>query len=121
MPVLPDPPSSDPPFSSQWEKWEGFRFTFLRYFGREDSEALQRVAQLLYSYGLEVEQEGSELPEPETRWEMVAGLAEPKFLEGYFTSVFNEHRDSSLPPDVEELSRFAGGIASGLSDLAFRL
>jgi hypothetical protein len=61
------------------------------------------------------------LPEPETRWELVAGLAELKFLEGYFMSVFNEHRDSSLPTDVEDLSRFAGGIASGLSDLAFRL
>ena len=89
--------------------------------GPEDGAALRGTAQLLYSYGLEVEQEGSELPEPETRWELVAGLAELKFLEGYFTSVFNEHRDSSLPPNVEELSRFAGGIASGLSDLAFRL
>jgi hypothetical protein len=121
-PMLPDPPSSDPSFSSRWEEMEGLRFTFLMHFRWDDAEAMQRVAQLLYSLILETPVLGEEpLPGPETRWELVAGLAELKFLEGYFTSVFNEHRDSSLPPDVEELSRYAGGIASGLSDLAFRL
>jgi hypothetical protein len=61
------------------------------------------------------------MPEPETRWELVAVLSELRFLEGYLTSVFEEHRLSSLPPRVEELSRFAGGLAHDVGEIAVRL
>ena len=135
MPDLPQftPPGNPPPsapvlpmnamaFSTGWEKWEGFRFTFLRYFKREDADALVRHAQLLYSLILEAPRLGEDsLPGPETRWELVAALAELRFLEGFLASVFEEHKGSSLPPKVEELSRFAGGIAADIGDIAFRL
>ncbi|MBW8874497.1 MAG: hypothetical protein JF614_06000 [Acidobacteria bacterium] len=107
---------------SDWEDWEGFRFTFLRYFNPEDVAALRGTAQLLYSMVLETPRLAPDAyPPPETRWELVAVLSELRFLEGFLTSVFEEHRVSSLPPKVEELCRFAGGLASDLADMGFRL
>ena len=132
-PPPPSPPRNPPPlppalpltaasFASGWERWEGFRFTFLRHFKRVDVDALTGVAQLLYSLILETPILGEEpLPGPETRWELVAVLSELRFLEGFLMSVFEEHQKSSLPPEVEELSLFAGGIASDLADIAHRL
>ena len=51
---IPEPPPESPPkaVTSEWEQWEGFRFTFLRYFTPEDVAALRGVAQLLYSMHL---------------------------------------------------------------------
>ncbi len=121
---MPIPPAAPPPkaIASEWEKWEGFRFTFLRYFNPEDVAALRGTAQLIYSMVLEAPRLPPDTyPSPETRWELTAVLAELRFLEGYLTSVFEEHRVSSLPPKVEELSRFAGGLASDVSDIAHRL
>jgi hypothetical protein len=122
-PPEPPPPIPPPMLVKDWELWEGFRFTFLRHFTRpEDCAALRQVAQLLYDLVLERTPTGwPELPAPETRWEMVAVLAELRFLEGFLTSVFKEHQVCSLPPDVEKLSRFAGGIAYELSEIARRL
>ena len=120
MPPLPPIIPTDPSFASEWESFEGFRFTFLRHFPRpEDSTALQAVAQLLYDLILESPR-GPQL-DPPTRWELVAALAELRFLEGYLTSVFLEHKVSSLPPEVEALSRFAGGIAEDVARVARRL
>jgi hypothetical protein len=108
---LPIRPRAPPPKAviSDWESWEGFRFTFLRHFPRpEDVASLRGVAQLLYELTLENPTGWPELSEPETRWELVAALSELQFLESYLTSVFEEHRLSSLRPSVEELSRFDG-------------
>ena len=121
----PEPPSLPPPrlITDDWENWEGFRFTFLRHFTRpEDSAALRQVAQLLYDLVLERTPTGwPEMPLPETRWEMVAVLAELRFLEGYCRTVFREHQVCSLPPEVEELSRFAGGLSYEIGEMARRL
>jgi len=121
---MPEPPPESPPkaVTSEWAQWEGFRLTFLRYFTPEDVAALRGMAQLLYSMVLEAPRLPPDTyPAPETRWELTAVLAELRFLEGFLTSVFDEHRVSSLSPGAEELSRFAGGLASNVSDLAFRL
>jgi hypothetical protein len=40
-----------------------------------------------------------------------------RFIEGYLRSVFEEHRVSSLSPEVEKLSRMAGGMAWDLSEV----
>ena len=125
LPEVDFPPAPPPPraIAKDWEDWEGFRFTFLRHFPRpEDSDALRGVAQLLYDLVLETPHpDWPQLPGPETRWELVSVLSELRFLEGYLTSVFEEHRVSSLPPEVEELSRYAGGLAYDLGEIADRL
>lgn len=123
FPDFPPPPPPPRAVAKDWEQWEGFRFTFLRHFPRpEDSDALRHIAQLLYDLVLESPHpDWPELPGPETRWELVSVLSELRFLEGYLTSVFEEHRVSSLPPEVEELSRYAGGIAYDLSEISDRL
>jgi hypothetical protein len=123
-PMFPDfPPPPPRAVAKDWERWEGFRFTFLRHFPRpEDSDALRYIGQLLYDLVLEVPHpDWPQPPGPETRWELVAVLGELRFLEGFLTSVFEEHRVSSLPPEVEELSKFAGGIAYDLSEISDRL
>lgn len=121
----PEPPPLPPARAivDEWENWEGFRFTFLRHFTRpEDSAALRQVAQLLYDLVLERVPTGwPKMPLPETRWEMVAVLAELRFLEGYLKSVFKEHQVCSLPPEVEELSRFAGGLSYEIGEMGRRL
>jgi ribosomal protein L10 len=52
---------------------------------------------------------------------MVAALGELRFLEGYFLSIYEAHRVSSLPPKEEELSRFAGGISEDVARIAHRV
>lgn len=107
----------------EWEKWEGFRFTFLFHFTRpEDADALRQVAQTLYDLVLDrAPGVWPSHPSPSTRWEMVAAMCELRFLEGYLRSVHREHQISSLPPEVEELSKFAGVIAHELSQIADRV
>jgi hypothetical protein len=120
---FPPPPPPDRVMVKEWEQWEGFRFTFLRHFPRpEDTEALRGVAQLLYDLVLDSPpSDWPQLPGPDTFWELVAAHAELRFLEGFLTSVFEEHRASSLPPEVEELSKYAGGIAYDLSEISDRI
>jgi hypothetical protein len=122
-PTFPDfPPPPPRAVTSDWEQWEGFRFTFLRHFPRErDTKALRGLAQLLYDLILESPRPAEPLPGPETRWELVAALGELRFLQGYLLSVFEEHRVSSLPPEVESLSRLAGGISYDVGEIADRL
>jgi hypothetical protein len=52
---------------------------------------------------------------------MVAALAEMRFLEGFLKSVYKEHQVCSLPPEVEELSRFAGVLSYEIGEMGRRL
>lgn len=122
MPQLlpPEPPSNT--ISGDWENWEGFRFTFLRYFPPEDVAALRATAQLLYDQVLESPRlEADTYPPPETRWDMVAVLSELRFLQGFLSTVSASRRQSSHPPKVEELCDFAGGLAWELENMGNRL
>ncbi len=122
---MPEPPPAPPPraIASDWEDHEGFRFTFLRHFSRpEDTEALQGLSRLLYEMVLEHPRlEWPEQPEPETRWELVAVLAEFRFLEGHLGSIFQEKDKCSLTPEVETLCLFAGGLAYEIGEMGRRL
>jgi hypothetical protein len=129
MPELRDstPPPVPPPATSttvnEWEKYEGFRFTFLLHFTLEEQAALQKVAQLLFDAVLE-KPRPVDLPEedgPWTRWEVATALGEMRYLEGYLGSIWDEHRVSSLPEHVEELSKFAGGISAELAEVSRHL
>jgi hypothetical protein len=122
MPQLipPEPPSNT--ISGDWEDWEGFRFTFLRYFPPEDVAALRGVAQILYDLVLEEPRLPADAyPPPETRWEMVAVLSELRFLQGFLSTVSASRRQSSLPPKVEELCDYAGGLAWELANMGDNL
>jgi hypothetical protein len=124
------PPSFDllhgewlPTLVREWEQWEGFRFTFLAHFTRrEDTDALQRVAQLLYDLVMEkIPEDWPKMPPPATRWEMVAAMSDLQFLEGYLRSVYKEHQLCSLSPEAIELSQFAGVVAHELSQIVERM
>jgi hypothetical protein len=122
MPDLSDsnPPPLSPAASStvaDWERYEGLRQTFLIHFPLETQEAFQHVARFAYDAILEKPAEHP-LPGPWTAWELVAALAEMRFLEGYLTSVWREKEVSSLPPRVERLCGLAAGVAEGLSEVA---
>ena len=109
-------PHSTPTPPPQWERMEGFRSTFLLHFPIPHADALQRVAQLLYDLVLDSPPDPERIEDiPWTRWELSAALTELKFIESYLMSVFQEHKVSSLPPDVAKLSKLAGGIAGDLS------
>jgi hypothetical protein len=108
-PEAPEPPPRI--IVSDWESWEGFRFTFLRYFNPEDVAALRGTAQLLYDQVLETPRLAPDAyPSPETRSELMAVLSELRFLEGFLTSV-RAAKTKSLPAKVEKLCDFAGGLA----------
>ncbi len=121
---MPEPPPEPQPrvIVDDWEDWEGFRFTFLRYFNPEDVAALRGIAQLLYDMVLETPRlKPDTYPPPETRWELVAVLSELRFLEGFLTSVQATKVKASLPAKVEKLCDFAGGLAYELSEMGRRL
>ena len=115
MPDLPDSTPPDPLLD--WESREAFRATYLIHFPPEHADTLQRHAQILYDYALEKPEKRPELRGPWTLWEVLAALSEMRFIEGYLRSVFEEHRISSLSPEVEKLSRMAGGMAWDLSEV----
>ncbi|HEX4966196.1 MAG TPA: hypothetical protein VF173_35635 [Thermoanaerobaculia bacterium] len=84
--------------------------------------SLRGTAQLLYNLILEAPSLGEDsYPPPETRWEMVAALSELRFLQGFLSTISASRRQSSFPPEVEELCDLAGRIAWELSEITRRL
>jgi hypothetical protein len=122
MPDLSDsnPPPSPTDIRANWERFEGFRTTFLIHFPLEVQEAFHHVARFAYDAILE-KPDPHPLPGPWTAWELVAALSEIHFLEGYLRSVWQEKEVSSLPPKVERLCGLAAGAASGLADVSHDL
>ncbi len=105
-----------------WEPLEGFRFTFLRHFAHpQEASALRQVAQILYDLVLDRPQ-NTDLPQDlETRSELVAALAELRFLQAYLASVSSEQKLCSLPKEALELCRIAGTLALEMDGMARRL
>jgi hypothetical protein len=121
----PPPPSPPPPPAASstvtdWERFEGFRTTFLIHFPLETQEAFHHVARFAYDAILEKPAEHP-LPGPWTAWELVAVLSEMHFLEGYLQSIRREKEVSSLPRKVEKLCDIAGNALAGLHEVAFDL
>jgi hypothetical protein len=122
MPELSDstPPPLSPaasPTVTDWEKYEGFRATFLIHFPLEDQEAFQHLARYLYDTVLE-KPTAKPLLGPWTAWELAAALAEMRFLEGYLRSVWQEKQVSSLPRSVEKLCTIAAGAVAGIAEVS---
>jgi hypothetical protein len=119
-PAEPPEPPSPTDIRASWERFEGFRTTFLIHFPLEMQEAFHHVARFAYDAILEKPAEHP-LPGPWTAWELVAALSEIHFLEGYLVSVMREKDVSSLPPRVEKLCALAAGAAAGLQDVSMDL
>jgi hypothetical protein len=125
-PSEPPPPGSPPPAPAasstvaDWERYEGLRQTFLIHFPLETQEAFQHAARFAYDAILEKPAEHP-LPGPWTAWELVAALAEMRFLEGYLQSIRREKEVSSLPRKVEKLCDIAANALAGLHEVAFDL
>ncbi len=116
-PIAVTPPTINP---DEWERFEGFRETFLLYFTREDANAALRVvATLLYDLCLE---SGAVLmpdhPEGTARAQVRAVVADLRFLQGFLDGLTAEAEGSSLEPYEEHLFRFAGKRSAALGQVA---
>lgn len=110
------PPTIKP---AEWERFEGFRETFLLYFTREDANAaLRTVATLLYDLCLESGHFMPEQPEGSARAQVRAVVADLRFLQGFLDGLAEEAEGTSMEPFEEHLFRFAGKRAAVLGQAA---
>lgn len=103
----------------RWEKFQGFRETFLLYVtDSRASAALRATAGLLYDLILEYYQHWPPWSESVTATEMRAALADLRFLQGYLETVGQESESASLEePDVP-LADLAARKAKDLARIA---
>ncbi|HWM90295.1 MAG TPA: hypothetical protein VN493_05965 [Thermoanaerobaculia bacterium] len=112
-------PRIDP---AQWESHEGFRETLLRHFTEPKANAtLRGLGDFLFSVSLEPPADWPHHPEGETRSELRAALADLRHLQGFLSSVGQEHVVSSLNPEDETLSQFAERQAVEVERVADRI
>jgi hypothetical protein len=115
------PPAVTPPTinPAEWERFEGFRETFLLYFTRGDANAaLRTTATLLYDLCLESGPFMPDHPEGSARAQVRAVLADLRFLRGFLDSLTAEAEGSSLEAYEEHLFRFSGARAAVLGTIA---
>lgn len=107
---------------TEWEDHEGFRETFLlHYTAPEANETLRRLGELLFNQALERVDLWPTRPESATRTELLATVADLRFLEGYLGSVGQEHVVSSLAPEDTTLSQLAAAQALEVGRIADRI
>lgn len=112
-------PAPDPP---TWEDREGFRETLLLHFTRPgDADAMRHFGAMLYDSALLCASSWPAWPETTTRTELRAAAADLRHLEGFLTSVGQEHKVTSLPSGDARLSRFAAREAREVAKIARRI
>lgn len=100
----------------RWEKFQGFRETFLMYVtDSRSSAALRGTAALLYDLVLQYFQYWPSWPESMTSTELRAALADLRFLQGYLETLGKESVESDLDEPDEQLSRLAAQKAKELA------
>jgi type II secretory pathway component PulM len=100
----------------RWEKFQGFRETFLLYFTHpRSSAALRGTAALLYDLVLEYHHHWPPWTESMTATRMRAALADLRFLQGYFETVGRECKEANLEEPDEQLSHLAARKAKDLA------
>jgi hypothetical protein len=119
-PVFENPlPLHDP---EVWEAFPAFRETFLMHVTPLGySTALRVLGQMLYGLVLEPPTGWPEWEASATRTELSAAVADLRHLQGFLTSVGQEHEAASLGPIDERLSRFAERQAREVARLAERI
>ena len=100
-----------------WNEADSFRETTLQHFDPEDRDALRHVGRLLYDLALEVTRENGSEPSM-TRAELAAVAADLRYTSGYLAMVGREAEESTLQPDDDALSHFAGKLAGQVGSLA---
>lgn len=105
-----------------WEKHEGFRETLLLYFTEgKANRTLRDLGALLLDLAIEGSHSWPDRPEGTTRSELGAALADLRHLEGYLSSVGEEHVLSSLSVEDAALSQFAERQAREVATIANRI
>jgi hypothetical protein len=112
-------PRIDP---EEWEDHEGFRETFLlHYTDPEANQTLRRLGGLMFNQALERVDLWPKRPESATRAELLAVVADLRFLEGYLGAVGQEHVISSLSSEDTALSQLAAAQALDVGRIADRI
>lgn len=107
------PPRIEP---AQWERYPGFRETFLLYFTEPPHDAVLRgLAMLLYDFALQHCHLWPAWPESSTAAELRAALADLRHLQGYLADVGKEQVLSRLGAGEIELSQLASRLAPELA------
>ena len=102
----------------RWEKFQGFRETFLLYVtDSRASAALRGTAALLYDLVLEYYEHWPPWLESMTATRMRAALADLRFLQGYFETVGRESVECDLDDPDLRLSDLAARQAKDLARL----
>jgi hypothetical protein len=105
-----------------WEDHEGFRETFLlHYTAPEANQTLRRLGGLMFNQALERVDLWPKRPESSTRAELLAAVADLRFLEGYLGAVGQEHVISSLSSGDNALSQRAAGWALEVGGIAAQI
>jgi type II secretory pathway component PulM len=100
----------------RWEKFQGFRETFLLYVtDPRSSAALRGTAALLYDLVLEYYHHWPPWSESLTATEMRAALADLRFLQGYLQTVGQETESASLEESDLPLADLAARKAKDLA------
>lgn len=118
------PPVTPPPMIAPetWEDFQGFRESFLYHFPRpQDNTALRHLGRLLYELALETAGIMPDSGESATRTELRAAMGDLRHLEGFLTSVSQEHREASLSPEDARLSNLATAWAWDTRRIAERI
>jgi hypothetical protein len=103
---------------SRWERFQGFRETFLLYVtDSRSSAALRGTAALVYDLVLEYYQHWPPWTESMTATRMRAALADLRFLQGYFEAVGRESVECNLDDPDLQLSNLAARKAKDLARL----
>jgi hypothetical protein len=121
----PIPPEVDPPAvppvinPGEWENFAVFRESFMIYISEpEFNAALRTAAEYFFGMLLECCPDWPEWPESSTRTEARALVADLRHLQGFATTMGQEHHISSLTPEDAKLSKHAAKVARLLKQVA---
>jgi hypothetical protein len=113
------PPAVDP---ARWEDFEVFRETFLAHLTDPVHNAACRAfAAWLYELVLEVPAATREPPESWVPTRVRGGLADLRFLQGFFASLGEERRQVTMTPGNDRLCRQIARQARQLGKIAAAL
>ncbi len=108
--------------ASEWEAAEGFRHTFLIHFTPQGLAAsLRQAGQNLYDGALENSGGWPRSRMPPVLEQVVAGVAELRFIEGFYGMVGREAEETSLTRVEIKISNLAVEYAAAAGALATRI
>jgi hypothetical protein len=114
---MPSCANGTPSSPSPWEESASFRETMLVFIDEPEArDAVREAGRVLYDLAVGASSGISERGSA-TRAELRAAQADLRYLHGYFASVGEEGKVSSLSAEDAALSRFASRLAGQLGNL----